>query len=496
MDNEDIKNETKDEMSPKDYALIFAKALTSQVINDPDGKTSRAPTRSYSGPTKESIEGWLKSPSANQKNLRDASILLYQINTRYRNLINYYAEIPSWVYVVSPAKYNPDKTKRDSFKKQYLKVCNILETMNVEKTMRDIVTTALREGAFYGCIWGGAGDSFILQKLDPDNCTIVSVTDGGVFQFVYDVSKIKDTDVDSYYPPQFREMYNNYVATGEKYQLVPPEISVCYKADPTIVEYSIPIFAGTFPTLFQIENIKELAETAAELSNYKLISGLLPVDDEGVPLIDYETAMNYYKHISNNVGDRVGVAIAPFKLDDHTFEQNGTTAQIDTVARASENYFSEAGTSALLHGATNNTSGVTKLGVKVDEAFAFGLMYQCEAIINKLLRLMSGTVKFKIHFLEVSCFNREEKLEQYKGAMNYGISKLEYLATLGVRQHDILGENYIESELLDVDNLFTPMKTASTQSSDGTGAGRPEASDEEISDEGEKTRDGDKNANR
>jgi hypothetical protein len=262
------------------------------------------------------------------------------------------------------------------------------------------------------------------------------------------------------------------------------------------VEYSIPVFAGTMPTLYQIENIKSLAETATELSNYKLLAGQIPVDDEGVPLVDYPTVMQYYNHIANNVGDRVGIALTPFKLQDFSFEQSGTTAQIDAVSRANENYFAEAGSTALLHGATNDTSGVTKLAIKVDEAFAFGMMYQCEQIVNRYLKLLPGSVKFKIHFLDISVFNREEKIEAYRSSMNYGIGKLEFIAAMGIRQHDILGENCVENELLGINDLFVPMKTASTRSAEENDAGRPTLSDNEISDEGEATRDGDKDENR
>lgn len=490
-------DETEELSERNKLALEFAKALANQVIHDPQGKTSRRPSRSYSPPTRESISNALQSPSTSEKILRDSSIFLYQINTRYRNLINYYAQIPCWAYVVSPVNYNPDKAKKESFRKQYVKICNILESMAIPKTMREIVVTALREGVYYGCIWGGSGDSFILQKLDPDKCVIVSISDGGVFQFKYDMSSIKEGDVSTYFPPKFTDMYEEYLRTGERYQLVPPEIAVCFKADPTIVEYSIPVFAGVMPTLFQIENAKALSEAAEEQSNYKLLAGKIPVDDQGIPLIDYETVMQYYKHIANNVGEMVGVAVSPFELKDYSFEQSTTAAQINAISRANENFFAEAGTSALLHGATNDTSGVTKLAIRVDESFGFSCMYQCERIVNRFLKLLPGTVKFKIHFLDVSIFNRDEKIEEYRSSMNYGIGKLEFCAVMDIPQHDILGENYIESELIGINDLFVPMRTASTQSSDDTSdAGRPRLDDGDLSDEGENTRDGDKDANR
>lgn len=495
--NADSIQEPENMSDKEKLAWEFAKAMANQVIHDPSGKTSRRKSRNYSAPTKESIERALQNPTSSEKDLRNASIYLYQINTRYRNLLNYYANLPCWSYVINPVNYNPEKIKKDSFRKQYFKVCNILESMGIEKTMREIVVTALREGAYYGVVWGGDGNSFILQKLDPDYCYIVSIGDGGVFQFKYDVSQIKQEDVETYYPAVFSEMYQEYLRTGEKYQLVPPEVSVCFKADPSVVEYSIPVFSGTLPTLFEIENVKSLVESAAELSNYKLLAGTIPLDSEGSPLVDYNTVMQYYQHIANNVGDRVGVALSPFTLKDYSFEQSGTTAQIDNVSRANENFFAEAGTSALLHGATNDTSGVTKLAIKVDEAYSFGLMYQAEKIVNRLLKLMGGTAKFKIHFLEVSQFNREEKVEEYRSSMNYGIGKIEFLALMGIHQFDILGESYVEKNILGIDDLFTPMRTASTQSSKQTeNAGRPQSDDGDISDEGEATRDNDTDANR
>ena len=476
------------------FALAFAKAMAQQTIHDPAGKTSRRTSRTYTTYTRENIEEWLSSPTSNEKNLRDASVFLYQTNSRYRNLLHYYANVPCWLYTITPVNYNPDKVKRETFKKQYQKTCNIIESMGIIKTMREAALIALREGALYGVIWGGDGNSFILQRLNPDYCSIVSISDGGVFQFAYDMSKIKEADLPTYYPPQFADMYQEYKRTGNQYQVVPPEISFCLKGDSSIVDYSLPPFSAVLPSLYSIKNVEDLTETATELSNYKLIAGVLPVDNEGVPLVDYNTAMQYYAHIAGNVGDRVGVAISPFELKSYDFEQSGTTAQIDNVARANENFFASAGTSALLHGATNSTSGVTKLAIKVDESFSFGLMYQCGAIINRFLKSLSGTVKFKVNFLPVSIYNKEEMIDQYKSAMNFGMGKLQYAACIGISQPDLLGQAYIENEILELDSVFIPMQTASTQSSDGAGAGRPQS--DNISDEGEETRDSDANDNK
>lgn len=478
-------------------ALEYAKSIESQAIHDPNGKKTRRKNRTYTGYTRPEIEEFLKAPTTNESALRSASNYMYQTSSRYRNLLSYYASLPCWYYVVSALKYNPEKQKSDSFKRQYLRACNVLESMGISKIMSNAMLTALREGVFFGVIWGGDGNNFILQKLDPDYCNIVSVGDGGVFNFTYDMSQVKEEEIGTYYPEDFRAIWSEYQTSGEKNQLVPQEISFCLKADPTVPEYSVPPFASVLPTLFAIRTIENLTEVSEELQNYKLLAAKMPVDENGVPTIDYNTAMTYYQHISKNVADEIGLCITPFDIKDFDFQKSASSAQIDSVSQSVKNFYASAGTTATLHGEVSNSSAVTKLAVAADAAYAFTFVEQCEKIINRILKNQSGSQKFKIRFLPVNIFNREEMISKYKEAMNYGIGKIEYMACLGIPQYDIANKGYIEDDVIDLDTILHPLKTASTQTAEESqGAGRPAESDGEITESGEQTRDNDSNANR
>jgi hypothetical protein len=242
----------------KKFAAAFAKAMAQQKIHDPDGKTSRRASRTFNPYTRENIDKYLESPTSSEKDLRNASIFLYQTHSRYRNLIHYYACVPRWYYTITPVNFNPERAKPSTYKKQYQKTCNVIESMGLLKSMREAAMISLREGAYYGVIWGGNGDSFILQKLNPDNCHIVSITDGNVFQFAYDMSTVKEADLETYFPPQFADMYKAYQEGGSQYQLVPPEIGFCIKGDTSVPEYSIPPFSAVMPSLYSIKNIEDL----------------------------------------------------------------------------------------------------------------------------------------------------------------------------------------------------------------------------------------------
>ena len=85
-------------------------------------------------------------------------------------------------------------------------------------------------------------------------------------------------------------------------------------------------------------------------------------------------------------------------------------------------------------------------------------------------------------------------VDLYKSAMNYGMGKLQYAACIGIQQTDLLGQAFVENEILGFDSMFTPMQTASTRSAEDAKAGRPMS--DTVSEEGEETRDTTANDNK
>lgn len=477
-----------------DMPLSFAKTLLNQRLNNPN-KSSSTKSLNYSIYTKDNILSWLQNPKNNEKNIRNASNYLYISSMHYQRLMKYYAGLLTWAYVISPLNFNKSKIKDiDSFRKQYLKVAQDLELLNIPQTFYNIALITLREGAYYGVRRADKTTTFI-QQIDADMCKIVYISDG-VFNYAVDMSQIKETELE-YYPPEFTTMYNDYKSTGEKYQDVPWDISICLKADETTMLYSIPSFAATLPSLYRIASAESNQEDSEELDNYKMLSAEIPVDEEGQPKIGWQLAEKYYSNICNAVSDKVGVSMSPFKLTEHSFEKSGALADIDTLNRAINNYWTSAGTSGLLHGVPNTTSGVTKLSIVNDESFVMPLLKQAERVINRYLKAnFTGTIKFKITFLPVTIFNKDDYIKMYKESVPFGIGKSHYLAVLGIPQYDVDGLTYLENDVLELDSKLTPLVNSHNASSEELSAGRPTAEDDELTDSGEATRDNDTNSNR
>lgn len=468
----------------------FARELIRQIVYNPQSSSSRK-SYNYSIYSKENIISWLQNPLTNEKSLRDASNYLYISSMHYQRLISYYAGLILGAYVISPLGFEGrEKIKKETFQKQYHKVAKDIELLDVQSTLRKVITIALRDGAYYGVRWSDKNSTFI-QDIDPDYCKITSISNG---TFLYSVDMTKISSNLEFFPPEFTKMYADYVATGQKYQEVPPGISVCVKGDDSIIGYTIPPFAAVMPSLYTIANAEALQETAEELKNYKMITGKVPLDDNGVPTIGWDLYQKYYAQLTSAVGDNVGLAITPFNLDSFEFEQKSGVSDVDTIGKAVANFWSTAGTSGLLHGISNDTSGVTKLSIKNDETYVMGMVKQFERVLNRYLKTeMSGNIKFKITILPVTVFNQEEKVKYYKDAGTFGYGKSYYAAASGISQHDVSGLDYLENEILGYGDL-KPMSSSYTSSNEG--AGRPVMSDGELTEDGEATRDNDTNENR
>ena len=128
----------------------------------------------------------------------------------------------------------------------------------------------------------------------------------------------------------------------------------------------------------------------------------------------------------------------------------------------------------------------------------FAFMNQAERVINRLLKNLSGTVKFKLTFLPTTVFNQEEQVKLYKEAATLGIpgARSAYAASIGIHQAALSGLAYLESETMEIDS-WTPLTSGYTGGVESAGeGGRPAVDDTQLDDAGEATRASGANENR
>lgn len=459
-------------------------------------KSNNRPLTSFSAYTKKDLIDWLKSPSNNEKNLRNASQYLYSVSQQYKKLINYYPTMLLWKYIIAPKDFNnknvKNENKTDKLYNQYVKLLKTVDNMNIQHEFTKALIVALRDGVFFG-VCRTSDNAFFIQQLDADICRVSSIIEG-TWNFSIDMSKIKEEELAedvNLYPTFFKDMYKAYRNSGERLQEVPIEYSFCIKADEVNLTYSIPYWAGIMPMLYDIENYKALQETASELGNYKVLGFEIPLKDDGTPKVDWKLAKKYYNHICNALPQYVGAYIAPFKGQDFSFQQSASVSDIDIVSRATEQYWQEVGSPSVIHGAAAETSGALKLAIHSDEAEAFMFLNQIERLINRYLNNLSGKTQFKLEFLPLTIFNKESQVKLYKESATLGLGKLAYAISIDIKQQDIEGLCFIEDNFVNMDKL-TPLISSYNSGE----AGRNSVDEVDLDDEGLKTRDNDSNNNR
>lgn len=468
--------------------------LARSPLRDLSSSSSSSST-TFSKFTKSDIIGYLKNPKTNEKNIRNASIYMYNNSSHYMRLINYYALMATWSYIIVPSKYDLNKKDIEAYKKQYLKISHIVENMNLKHELQKVAKIAFREDVYYGVCWESS-DSFFMQKINPDWCEISSIEDG-VYNFAIDMSRIKENELNEY-PPGITTMYNEYKRSGQKLQEVPSDISACFKVNEDF-SYPLPLFSGTMVLLHDIEDYKALVKQRTEIGNYKLLNLVIPSKDGELTML-WDDVLKYYNILNDVLPEGIGLGVSPMKMDTVDFDRNAGLADTNEVYKSEEQFWSASGTSPLLFGGGNkNSSSALKLSTKTDEEIVFAFMEQCQRWVNRKLKSFSGSIKFKLRFLPITYQNMSDMIKLYKEAASLGLPvKSAYYATLGMESTDIVSMCALENDILNIPENFIPLSSSYTQSSLDQESGRPtaESKGEQLTPEGEQTLDDDTNSNR
>lgn len=432
----------------------------------------------YTKYTKNQIVTYLGNPANYEKQLRNMSKYLFNISNYYRRLIQYFANMSTYSYTISPYGLDRSKTiNANKFKKAYYSAVTAVELMNIPHEATKILTIAFRDDVYYGYAWE-TNDSFAFQNLDADYCKISSIEDG-VYNFAFDFSYF-DSNKNKLpnYPPEFETMYNQYKADSQNYkwQELDSSKSICIKVNEH--DYiPIPPFVSLFSALADIEDYRAISKNASETNNYKALAMEIPVNDaDGSFLIDYDTAKEFYDMMSNVLPPNIGAILTPMKISSWNFEKSGVNSDSKEVANAEATFFTGAGVNKNLFGGGEDPSATTlQLCTVNDQEIVFAVMRQLERWINRKLKSVSSSYKFRLNFLPVTHYNVTEMHERYLKDATYGMpTRTAALATTGYAGSDYENMTYLENEILGLSAGETPLKSSNTQSgSAGDEGGRP-----------------------
>ncbi len=492
--NSKITETTKQEISEKqrlqfDSALKYMK--TAKLILR-DLENEQQSNQFFKKYKREDILRWLENPSRYESKLIEVCRYLAGSSQHFRRLYEYFGKMSMLAYIVLPYKLDEDNFDATVFKKQYKKIIDKLEVMNIKNEFSKVIDVLFREDIAY-CYEYSTNDSYFIKLLPYNYCQVNTIVDG-VLGFSFNFSFFdKYPKKLSMYGEEFQMKYSLYKSNRKKYtwQELNSDNSFALKLSDNL-DYVIPMFANLIPFLYDIEDIKQLDKSKKEMDNYKLLLMKLELNDDGDYKIDYQEYEKFYNMISSVLPKNIGIGMSIADIKDYTFERSGATNEISAYSQAQSDYWSSAGVSELLFNGSKSSSATISNSIKNDSELVFYVHRMIERVINRKLKQESGKYKFKINILDVTQFNQKEYLDNLLKVSTYGYPvKLSILAIFGYTPSDTYGMTILE-DVLDLVSKWKPLQSANTMSGDSNEeGGAPSKDDNELSEAGIQTREND-----
>lgn len=466
-------------------------------------KTTTKTTNAF---TKENVISFLKNVGSNESRLRNLSWYLLYRSQLYRRLIIYNASMFNLdARSVIPNYSLIEENNSEDILKSYYETLVTLENMELRREMLKVYLTCFIQDVFYGVhFYDDTG--FFIMPLPADYCQIKGRYMRGTYCFAMRMDYFTGTNqyMLELLGEPFESMYREYQkdTMNGRWQIVPEEYSCCLKYSAEDWQLHILPFMGLLPDLIQLEDVKDIQAVADAQAIYKLIwleletiSNSKSIDDWKV---DPELVIKYFNRMLNEaLPDYTSAAIVPGKLQTINFDDNDTN-DVNRVSNATKNILNSGGGGQVLN--STELTGTTEVltALKVDTEFAIAsLLPQTQAYVNTFMHYYVSNPS-KVKFLHASIYTQDDLKKSLLEAAQYSLpTKLAYNTLNGFSELDTLALNYLENEVLGLQDKFIyPLNSSFTSGSDEVSSGttdpvtggRPISDNTDLTDDGEASR--------
>jgi len=457
------------------------------------------PTRKYK---KSDIKKFLQNPSQYEAALREVGSHLYYSVQEYKNLIHYFSKMLTFDSVlvpdtVDPTIYNNQKKILASFYDNL----QFLQDYNLKYKLGLVTDVIVKEDLWFGYERSDGAGNYLWQRLPSNYCKMAGMDLFETYVYTFDFSYFDNKNVSlENYDSEFAEKYQKYRSNQvNRWQKLDGAKAICFKFDESVV-FGLPSFSGMFEELFKLEEVKDLQETSNKVDNYKLLVQRIPMETgkdvkAGNFLISETDAAKFHGGLRKNIPDGIGATTTPMEISAISLKSQNSGEE-DLVAKETRNLFATAGVSQLVFSSKDGGSIGLSMSVKNDSTIMFSLLRQYETWCRKRFKLKNGAsnkYRWKLNFLNITQYNKDEEFKKLIQSAQGGYSKLFVSASLGLTQSDHLGLTELEDTILNITEKMKPLVSSHTQNGEG---GKPPIDEGNLSENGAKQRDNSSNLNR
>lgn len=459
------------------YSVEYSNFATNSAYN-----TALTTTTALSGTTEARIKSMLQDVSTNANNIIGLSRTVKNVNGMYKRIIKYMSSMLTYDHLIYPVLENPyGDFDGEAVKMSFAQTAKYVDTLNPKYHLPIFTEKMLTNGtAFMYKIEDSKSVAY--QDIPYSYCKI-SYSEDGVFRFEIDISKLSDT-TSLVMPKEILSAYTSY-KNGQRdkfrdnkwYQV--SDKGVAFTTDVDVLNqlgYALPAFANVLVDALKIENAKEGMEDQNDLDNSKIIHSQVPIDDKGRPLMELNVVKAYHNSLKKNLPKGSVAVTNPFDTKALTLNGTGKSEIFSLLDKSTEQLYRSAGISSQLFADDNASSQALERSIQVDEQwlYSFVLPMYTNYYNYELKKASKKGTQWRIKFVEVSYFDRDEAVKIAKDQLTYGGSRQEYLAYSGMTPSQVANMLVFEQEILDIDKYMVAKQNSNTLSGDDVEeAGRP-----------------------
>lgn len=486
--------------------LMYANAKEDKVMRTIRDLTRSATTPSLTRTDKETIRGYLTGNIyANAKNLINASRYLFYRSPIYQKMIYAYTDMYRLDCRVITPNYSFTKGI-DATKslKQFEDTVNYMDILSLQNNFNAPLLNMWIEDVSFNLYFQDDTGSMVWH-IDANEAVIDStytVHGGFCYGMALDMSKWRNAqrqELIEWLGEPLISMWKEYENTGIKYVHVPAEYSLVLKFHTDLMESIIPPLLPYLPSLANLNDLTDVQSSADELSFYRMIymplktlSGAKNPDEfEITP----DLAIDYFKIAADEaIPANVSSAVIPGEeLKTIDFSDN-VSDDVNRVEQSQQQIMgSSGGVGALLNGnKLVNNSALIKAALKSESAYVLNSVLPQITAWTNLQLLLHVSNPCEVDLMPVTIYTVDDYAEKLLEANQYSYSyRLAYGTLMGFTEKQTMAQLMFETSVLGLQDIMKyPLQSSYTQTGvDGeVGQGAPEKPVEELSPEGERSR--------
>ncbi|MCP3925550.1 MAG: hypothetical protein GY714_23520 [Desulfobacterales bacterium] len=429
---------------------------------------------------REAVRKMVISPHENKSQLQQVSQSLYSSSGNYLRILNNLYQMLTFDHYIMP-----DNNKNtDDYFKEFESAAKYIDRYNLKYNCRWILKKLLIDGEVY-LYKIDDGKNIVYTNFPTDYCRVAEERDN-VLRYEIDLNKIASDEIKEY-PQEIKDAWNEDTkrrnSKTTKSQLDTNRSSVLnnngdwYLVSEKGVAFNVlgmqmngyPYLSFVFDEIMKVEDTKDESESNNRTNNFKLIHNKVPLDKENkMPVIPEPIQRIYHEETKKNTPENVGVSTNPFDVE-AILLQNKDTNSFNIVSNTEKELWNTSGFNQNLFNGDKSTGEAIKKSIITDEQLMYEFLKMFENYFNDELKLK----KWKVRILEVTNFNRDDKIKQARENLAYGGNRMEWIALNGETPYEFIKRAKFE-QLIGIDN-FLPIKLTSHTANGDSQPGAPKS---------------------